>query len=82
MLLRLALDNSLGTWEGYLVVVLLGILDGLIIGNGEGYLVGLLQVLPIRSPYESPNPVLTVIILGTSLRNSLRSLFDSILYIN
>ena len=41
ILLGLAFFNSLGTWEGSLVVVSLVPLVGLIIGTGEGYLVGL-----------------------------------------
>ena len=82
MLLRLALGNYFGPWEGYLVVISLGRLDGFIIGTGEGYLVGLSLVVSLGSPFESPNHVLTVIILGTSLRNSRGCLLDSIWYIN
>ena len=71
VLLRLALGNYFGTLKVYLVVVSLGRLDGLIIGPREWYSVGLSLVLPLGYPFESPNYILTFIILGTSLKNSL-----------
>ena len=58
MLLGLALENSFRSWEGYLVVVSLVPLDGLVIGTGEGYLAGLSLRLPLGYPLDSPNPVL------------------------
>ena len=56
MLILLALVNSFGTWEVYLFGVSLDTLSGLIIGTGEGSLVGLSMGLPLGSPLESQNP--------------------------
>ena len=82
MLLVLDLDNSFETWEGSLVGVSLGPLDGLIIGTGEVYIVGLSQIIPLGSPFEYPNPGLTDIIIGLFLGNPIGSLLDYIWYIN
>ena len=48
--LGLALDNSFGTWELYLVGLSLGTLAGLLIGNVEGSLVRLSLAIPLGSP--------------------------------
>ena len=53
--LDLELFNSFGTWKVYLVGFLLRTMDGLMIGTGEGSLVGLSLVLPLVYPLESPN---------------------------
>ena len=71
MLLVLALFNYFGTWEGYLVGVSLGTLYVLMIGIVEGFLVCLSLKIPLGSPLNSPNPELTVIILGIYLGNIL-----------
>ena len=81
-LLGLALDNYFGTWEGYLFVVSLGTLDGLMIGTGEVCLVGLSLVLLLGSPPDSQNPGLTGIILEMSLGNNIGSLINYIWNIN
>ena len=87
MLLFWALENYFGTWEGYLVSVSLGKLAVLMIGTGEGCLVGLSLRLPLVSPLESPNPgadsvylfvSLNGMVLGMSLGNRIGSLLDSI----
>ena len=56
MFLGLALCNYFGTREGSLVGVSLGLLDGLMIGTGEVYLVGLSLELPLGFPFEYKNP--------------------------
>ena len=50
ILVGLALVNSFGTWELYLVVIPLSTLDGLMIGAVELSLVGLSLGLPLGSP--------------------------------
>ena len=82
MLLVLELDDSFGTWEGYYIGFSLDTLAGLMIGTGEGSFFGLSLVLPLGSPLEPPNPVITVIILDMSLGNHLGSLLDFIFHIN
>ena len=52
----LTLWNSFSTCEGYLVVVSIVSLSGLMIRTIEGYLVGLSLQVPLRSPLESQNP--------------------------
>ena len=54
--LGLALCNSFGIREGYLVGISIGTLVGLMIGNGEVSLVGLSLGLTLGSPLDSPNP--------------------------
>ena len=87
MLILLALGNSFGTWEVYLFGVSLDTLAGLMIGTGEGSLVGLSMGLPLGSPLESQNPgdeisslfgSLTGKILVMPLENSIGYLLDSI----
>ena len=56
ILLGLVIENSFDIWEGSLVVVLLVTLAGLVVVTGEGYLVLLLLVLLLGSPFYSPNP--------------------------
>ena len=56
MFLGLELCYQFFTWEVYLVEVSLGRLSGSMIGTGEGYLVGLSLVLPLRSSLEPLNP--------------------------
>ena len=55
MLLFLALENSFGTWEGYLVGVSYGTMAGLMIGAVEVSLVWLSLGLPLGSSFEHPN---------------------------
>ena len=71
MLLGLTLNNSLGMWEVCLFGFLLRLLYGFIIGTREVSLVLLPLVIPLGSPFDSPNPVLTGIILDVSIGNSL-----------
>ena len=54
-----------------MVGVSLGPLTGLVIGTGEGYVVGLSLLLTLGSPLDYPNLGLTGIILGISLVNPL-----------
>ena len=53
-------------------------LAGLMIGTVERYLIVLSLVIPLGSPLESPNNILTSTILGISLVSPIGSLLGSI----
>ena len=55
MLLGLALCNYFGTREGYLVVIPLVPMSGLMLGTGEGPYFGLSLGITLGSPLESPD---------------------------
>ena len=91
MLLDLVRGTSFGIWERTLVGVSLVTIVWLMIGTGEGYLVGLSLVLPLGSPLESPNPgnmlgslfgSINDMTLDISLWNPLVSLCGSIWHVN
>ena len=56
--------------------------DGLMIGTGEGFVVGLSLELSLGSSLDFPNLGVTGIILGIYLGKYFGFLFDSIWYIN
>ena len=91
MLLGLAIGNSFGTLELYLVGFSLGTVFGLMVGTIKGSLVGLYMGLLLGYPLEYKNTeavlgslfeYLNVVIIDMSLRNTLESLLDSIWHIN
>ena len=81
MLIGLKLGNSFGTWGGYFSGFSLSTV-GLVIDTVKGCLVGLLLLIPLVYPLESPNIGLTGIILGMDIVNTLGYLIDYICNIN
>ena len=79
--LGLELCNSFGTWGGYFSGFSLSTV-GLVIDTVKGCLVGLLLLIPLVYPLESPNIGLTGIILGMDIVNTLGYLIDYICNIN